>query len=132
MCVFCKIINGEIPSYKVYEDSDVLAILDLSQATLGHTLVMPKTHVQNMLDCDEETSSKVFKVVNKLSKHLMEHLPCEGINILNNNNEIAGQTVMHMHVHIIPRYTSDDCKFAFDEHKLSDEEFSELLKQIAL
>lgn len=132
MCVFCKIINGDIPSYKVYEDNDVLAILDLSQATLGHTLVMPKKHVQNMLDCDELTCSKVFNVVNKLSKHLMEKSPCEGINILNNNNEVAGQTVMHMHVHIIPRYTFDDCKFNFDEHKLSTDEFNELLKQITL
>lgn len=120
MCVFCKIINKEIPSSVVYEDNDVLAILDLSQATYGHTLVMPKKHVETFLDLDDETTSKVFSVTRNLANKLKNKLGADGINIVNNSYESAGQTVMHMHVHIVPRYKdNDDFKIINVDHSNS-------------
>ncbi len=120
MCVFCKIINKEIPSSVVYEDNDVLAILDLSQATYGHTLVMPKKHVETFLDLDDETTSKVFSVTRNLANKLKNKLGADGINIVNNSYESAGQSVMHMHVHIVPRYKdNDDFKIINVDHSNS-------------
>lgn len=108
MCVFCKIINKEIPSSTVYEDKNVLAILDLSQTTYGHTLVMPKKHVETFLDLDKETLNNVFSVAQDLAIKIKNKLGASGVNILNNSYPVAGQSVMHMHVHIIPRYSNQD------------------------
>ena len=113
MDVFDKIISGEFSSKKVYEDQDVLAILDLSQAEPGHTLVIPKKCMKNILEIDEETLIKCSKVVHMLCKKLNDKLNCDGFNILNNCNEVAGQTVPHFHIHIIPRYNGDNSKLMF-------------------
>ena len=130
MCVFCKIISGEFNSSKIYEDDKVLAILDLSQATFGHTLVMPKAHYENIFDLEEETAKHLFSVVKKISNHYKEVLPnLKGINLLHNNGSKAGQTVMHYHMHILPRYEDDDlCDMKFTEHKLNLNEVCEELK----
>ena len=130
MCVFCKIINGEYGSSKIYEDEKVLAILDLSQATTGHTLVMPKEHYENIFDLEEETAKHLFSVVKKISNHYQKVIPnLKGINLLNNNGAKAGQTVMHYHMHIIPRYEDDDLvEMKFTEHKLNLNELCENLK----
>ena len=130
MCVFCKIISGEYSSCKIYEDDKVLAILDLSQATYGHTLVMPKAHYENIFDLDIEVGSHLFKVVKQISNHYQTVIPnLKGINLLNNNGQKAGQTVMHYHMHIIPRYEDDDLvDMKFTEHKLNLQELSENLK----
>ena len=116
MCVFCKIINGEIPSKKVYEDDDVLAILDISQATVGHTLVMPKKHYANLLEIPDKEYQNVMLKVKKVAEKINTKLHPKGINILNNCGEIAGQTVMHYHVHILPRYNSSDINIIFTDH----------------
>ncbi len=117
MCVFCKIINKEIPSSTVYEDANVLAILDLSQATYGHTLVMPKKHVETFLDLDKDTLEHVFSVTQDLAIKIKDNLGASGINIVNNSYPVAGQSVMHMHVHIVPRYSeSDDFKIVNVDH----------------
>lgn len=108
MCIFCKIINHEIPSNIVYEDDDVLAILDAGPLNPGHTLVMPKKHVTSMLEADDETTTKVMTVVNHLSKKITKAMDADGCNILANCNEAAGQSVDHMHVHIIPRHLGDN------------------------
>lgn len=121
MDVFDKIISGEFSSKKVYEDDDVLAILDLSQQTKGHTLVIPKKCVKNMLEIDCETLNKVMLVVHKLCKELKEKLNCDGFNIVNNCNEVAGQTVPHFHIHIIPRYENDNSKLLFVNDKFKVE-----------
>lgn len=113
MCVFCNIINNIWSSKKVYEDDDVLAILDLSQQGYGHTLVMPKKHIENMLEMDKETLSKVMEVVRKLTILYKQKLGADGFNIVNNCNEVAGQSVMHFHMHIIPRYKDDNNKLLF-------------------
>lgn len=130
MCVFCKIISGEYSSSKIYEDDKVLAILDLSQATYGHTLAMPKAHYENIFDLDIEVASHLFKVVKQISNHYQTVIPnLKGINLLNNNGQKAGQTVMHYHMHIIPRYEDDDLvDMKFTEHKLNLQELSENLK----
>lgn len=108
MCIFCKIINNEIPSYKVYEDDEVLAILDISQITDGHTLVMPKKHYKNLLDASDEDINKCMSVVKKLSKDYESKLNALGFNILSNVNEVSGQSVDHLHFHIVPRYSKED------------------------
>ena len=115
--VFCKIINGEIPSAKIYEDDDVLAILDLSQATLGHTLVLSKKHFANLLEIEDYEYLKVMATVKELAKAIVKTFNADGVNILNNCNEEAGQTIMHFHVHIIPRYKNDDLKIEFVDHQ---------------
>ena len=105
MCIFCEIVKGNIPSSKVYEDDNYLAILDLSQTTLGHTLVMPKKHYDNFLEMDSKEAGELMSAVNTVAKKVVKNLGASGCNILNNTNEVAGQTVMHTHVHIIPRYS---------------------------
>lgn len=105
-CIFCKIIDGEIPSYKLYEDENVLAFLDITQGTKGHTLVIPKKHVRNVYDLDEETAQNVFKVVPKLANALKKAFNPIGLNIVNNNDKPL-QSVFHFHIHLIPRYEDD-------------------------
>ena len=127
MCVFCKIIKGEIPSKKIYEDDDVLAILDVSQATLGHTLVLPKKHYENLFSIENNDYLKVMEKVKMLAKAITSALNASGCNILNNCGELAGQSVMHFHVHIIPRYENDDLKIEFKEHSLNLEEIQKII-----
>lgn len=116
MCIFCKIINGDIPSAKIYEDEDVLAILDISQATKGHTLVLPKKHFANLLEIEDYEYLKVMNKVKDLAKAITKAFNAKGCNILNNCGESAGQTVMHFHVHIIPRYDNNDIKIEFTDN----------------
>ena len=107
-CLFCKIIKGEIPCVKVYEDNDVLGFLDISQTTLGHTLVIPKDHYDNFLFVPNDLLGKCFSAAQKIAQALVSGLGAKGVNILVNTNEIAGQTIMHFHIHVIPRYSSTD------------------------
>ncbi len=105
--IFCKIIRGEVPCYKVYEDSDVLAFLDIGQTTRGHTLVVSKKHYDNFLATPQEVMHKVMDVAQRIGQVQIKMLGAEGVNILSNVYEAAGQSVMHFHVHVIPRYTND-------------------------
>lgn len=107
-CIFCKIIKGEIPSAKVYEDEHVMAFLDISQVTKGHTLVIPKVHKENVYELTPEISSQVFQAVPKIARALKETYQPIGMNVLNNNGEHAGQSVFHFHIHLLPRYGQGD------------------------
>lgn len=107
-CIFCKIAKKEIPGKVIYEDDICLAFLDLSQTTNGHTLVIPKKHYKNFLEVDDDTLAHLSKVTKKLAKKIVTNLNALGVNILTNANEAAGQTVMHFHIHIIPRYDETD------------------------
>lgn len=108
-CIFCKIINGEIPSVKVYEDEDVLAFLDISQVTPGHTLVVPKKHVADLFEYDEALAGKVFAKIPKIARAIKKSNPnIKGLNMMNNNGPVAYQTVFHSHFHLIPRYNQND------------------------
>lgn len=107
-CIFCKIINGDIPSTKIYEDDEILAFLDISQATIGHTLVIPKAHIRDIFEMEEETASNLYRRVPKLASAIKHTFNAGGMNIVNNNKEEAGQTIFHYHLHLIPRYSEKD------------------------
>ncbi|WP_406661816.1 HIT family protein [Methanolobus sp. ZRKC3] len=107
-CLFCKIVAGEIPSHKVYEDDFVYAFLDIYPCSEGHTIVLPKQHFTRFTDMDEKDAANLFAAVNKVVKNVEKILELEGANIGINNGEIAGQTVQHVHVHIIPRREGDN------------------------
>ncbi|NLC54727.1 MAG: HIT family protein [Erysipelothrix sp.] len=111
MCIFCKIINKELDSETVYEDKDVIAIMDLNPLTKGHTLVIPKVHYKNILDTPPEVLKKVMVVAQKLAIQYMDTLKMEGFNLVVNNNSVAQQAVDHLHVHIIPRYNKDEINY---------------------
>lgn len=130
MCLFCEIKNGNIPSYKIYEDNICLAFLDISQATIGHTLIIPKKHFDDIFSLDEETSKHLFNVTRILAKRIKEKLGVSAVNVLNNSGELAGQTIKHFHIHIIPRYEDDSLKIEFSSNKLSNEQFLELVNKI--
>ena len=106
--IFCKIVDGEIPCYKVYEDDDVLAFLDISQVTKGHTLVIPKKHYENFLATPKEVMHKVMDIAQMSGQIEIKMMGAVGVNILTNCYEAAGQTVKHFHVHVIPRYDVGD------------------------
>ncbi|MBM7702678.1 HIT family protein [Metabacillus iocasae] len=107
-CIFCKIIRGEIPSAKVFENEHVLAFLDISQVTKGHTLVIPKLHKKDLFELTPEVASNLFEVVPKIANAIKEEYNPVGLNLLNNNGEKAGQSVFHFHMHLIPRYGQGD------------------------
>ena len=107
-CIFCKIINKEIPSNIVYEDDNFLAFLDIAKATNGHTILIPKKHSKNVLECDDETLGNMMIIAKKIASNLINKLGADGCNILTNCNEVAGQTCFHFHIHIIPRYNDLD------------------------
>ncbi len=117
MCLFCKIINQEIPASILYEDETTLAILDIAQATKGHTLILPKAHYPSLLEIPEDLANQMLTTAVKVSKLLMVALQAEGCNILTNINEVAGQTVFHAHIHILPRYKNDDLAIKFTAHE---------------
>ncbi|SDJ88694.1 HIT family protein [Sediminibacillus albus] len=107
-CIFCKIVAGDIPSAKVYEDENVYAFLDLSQVTKGHTLVIPKHHTRNIYETPPEVAQSFFGSVPKVASAIKEAFQPVGLNLLNNNEEAAGQSVFHLHIHLIPRYGKGD------------------------
>lgn len=106
-CIFCKIIKGEIPSYKIYEDEFVYAFLDIACDSYGHTLVIPKKHCTNVLDADQDYLAACIKAVQKISNHYVDDCGFEGVNVLNASGKCAGQSVFHLHFHIVPRKSSD-------------------------
>ncbi len=106
-CIFCKIASGEIPSNTIYEDDSFRVILDNGPATKGHALVLPKEHYANLFEIPEDVLSGAVVVAKKVAGTMKEKLSCDGLNLVQNNGEAAGQTVMHFHLHIIPRYQND-------------------------
>ena len=106
-CIFCKILADEIPSSVVYEDDMFRAILDVNPAAKGHVIILPKKHAANIFELPDEEASKILIVARKIAKALKETYHCDGVNILQNNGEAAGQTVFHLHVHVIPRFEGD-------------------------
>lgn len=117
-CVFCKISDGVIPCYKIYEDDDVLAFLDVNPVTYGHTLVIAKEHYETFLSTPKEIMHKVMDVAQRIGQVQIRELGAKGVNILSNCYEAAGQSVKHFHVHVIPRYeASDGFKLEMKENK---------------
>ena len=129
-CIFCAIAAGEIPSFKVYEDDLALAYLDINPFSKGHTLVIPKAHAAGLLDADDRMLSELVLRVKKVAAHIKEKLGCDGFNILQNNGEAAGQTVRHIHFHIVPRWNGDP--LAFENSKGDMDELKALAERIRL
>ncbi len=130
-CIFCKLANHEIPTNVVYEDEFVLAFLDNSPTSKGHTLVITKEHFENILCCPPNLLSHVFLVCQKIAHSMVTTLGADGFNILNNCNECAGQTIKHFHVHIIPRYSSDKRKMLeFSPYQIEDKEYLQIADSI--
>ena len=129
MCIFCKIANGEIPSNCLYEDELVKVILDLSPASKGHALIIPKRHANDLFELDEETKAHVLQVASKVGAALKKTPNADGINIMQNNGEAAGQTVMHFHMHIIPRYKGDGLQL-FPSGESTPEELKEIRDKV--
>ena len=112
-CIFCKLANGVIPTNSIYEDEDFKVILDAAPATKGHALILPKEHADNLYELPDETAKKVLVLAKKLAKNMTEKLGCDGLNLVQNNGTVAGQTVFHFHMHLIPRYKEDGQKIAW-------------------
>ena len=131
-CIFCKLANGEIPTNALYEDDIVKVIFDASPAAKGHVLILPKEHFDNIYELDDDTAAHVFKVAAKISKAYKKALDFDGLNIVQNNGEVAGQTVFHFHMHLIPRYKGDknDDILKYTPLELSDDEMKEILDMI--
>lgn len=129
-CVFCKIAAGEIPSATVYEDNDFKAILDISPAAKGHVIIIPKNHGDDIFQLSNEEASKVFVLAANIGKALKDVLKCDGLNILQNNGEAAGQTVFHFHMHLIPRFKKDNVTITWSSMKYLDGEMDVLVKAI--
>lgn len=129
-CIFCKIAAGEIPSATIYEDDDFRVILDIEPASKGHALILPKEHYANLYELPEELASKALIVAKKVVASMTEIVGCDGYNVLQNNGEVAGQTVFHFHIHLIPRYKEDDVTIAWSQGKLTDELKAEILSKM--
>ena len=131
-CIFCKIVAGDIPASKVYEDEYFLAFLDISQVTPGHTLVIPKKHARNLLEMTPDETAALFNIVSRVTKKVESATQPQGMNIISNMEEIAGQSVFHSHVHILPRYSQeDDLKIDFIAHEPNFDHLAQLAKEIS-
>jgi histidine triad (HIT) family protein len=128
-CLFCKIIKGEIPSYKIYEDKDTFAFLDINPVSRGHALIIPKKHARNLFDISTKDLIAVSATIRKISKILKNKLSADGINVLQANEEVAGQSVFHIHFHIIPRYKNDGIRL-FPQKKYLKKDFEEIVQEI--
>lgn len=131
-CIFCKLANGDIPTNTVYEDEDFRVILDAAPESKGHALILPKQHYANIYEIDEEVLGKAAKLAKKVITHETEVLGCDGYNLVQNNGEVAGQTVFHFHMHLIPRYKNDgnEEKLCWNHADLSAEEIAEICKTL--
>ena len=129
-CIFCKIAAGEIPSATLYEDEDFRVILDLGPASKGHALIIPKEHYRNLYDLDDGLASKALVLAKRMTVRLKEILGCDGYNIVQNNEEAAGQTVFHFHMHMIPRYQGDKVGLGWHMGKLKEEDKEEILNML--
>ncbi len=130
-CIFCRIIAGEIPSATVFEDEDFKAIMDIAPAAKGHIIILSKKHYANLYELEDSVASKALIVARRIAQAMKEELKCDGINILQNNGEAAGQTVFHFHIHVIPRYNDDHVIVPWTNQKYEDGEAAAIAAAIA-
>lgn len=129
-CIFCRIISGEIPSAVIYENSKFKVIMDIAPANKGHVLILPKEHYDNIYDIDTATAGELFELAAMTARALKSVLGCDGMNILQNNGTVAGQTVFHFHMHIIPRFEDDTVNIGWKELSYEDGEMEQLREAI--
>lgn len=130
-CIFCKIVNGDIPSLKVYEDEHTMAFMDIANDVDGHMVAIPKKHIKNILDCDIDTLNHLMLSVKKIANYCVDECGYEGINLLNASDESAGQSVPHFHIHIIPRKRNDNVD-AWPKFNGADHEIEEIYRKIRM
>ncbi len=131
-CIFCKLANGVIETNSIYEDGDFKVILDASPATMGHALIIPKEHFDNIYAVSDEVASRIMPLAKKLAANMTERLGCDGFNILQNNGEAAGQTVFHLHVHLLPRYDDGRNILTWDHVSFTDEEMVAIRDELSM
>ena len=124
-CIFCKLANGVFPTNSIYEDDTFNVILDVGPATKGHALILPKEHYDNLYELPDETAGKAMILARKLGAEMVKRLNADGLNVVQNNGEAAGQTVMHYHLHLIPRYKNDGQHILWQPSEPSKEELEE-------
>ena len=129
-CIFCKLANGIIPTNSIYEDDEFNVILDAGPATRGHALIIPKEHYANIYELPDETAAHALVLAKKMASHMTDKLHAEGFNIVQNNGELAGQTVFHFHMHLIPRYSDDGQKIGWKPGSPSDEDQKKLAEEL--
>ena len=129
-CIFCKIGKGEIPSATIYENSDFRVFLDVAPANRGHALIIPKDHADNIFQLDGETAGKLFSLATVVARAIKEETGCEGMNIVQNNGAVAGQTVNHFHLHLIPRNEGDGVNVTWKPGETENNAQQELAKAI--
>ncbi|MEK6891656.1 MAG: HIT family protein [Nanoarchaeota archaeon] len=129
-CIFCKIIEGKIPSAKVYEDGKVICFLDIMPANKGHCLIIPKNHSKDLSDMEDEDAEAAIKASRKVAKALSLSLGCQGFNLVMSNGLEAGQVVFHSHMHIVPRFKDDGLKIKWPHTKYKDGEMKEYAEKI--
>ena len=128
-CIFCKIAAGEIPSATLYEDEEFRVILDLNPASKGHALILPKEHYRNLYDLDDALAAKVLPLAKKITNRMKEIVKCDGYNLVQNNEEVAGQSVFHFHMHMIPRYEADHVGLGWNMGALTEEDKEEIVSR---
>lgn len=131
MCLFCKIVSGDVPSYKVYEDDKVLAFLDIAPVNYGHTLVIPKAHYENVENIPNDLLCAVIGAVKKVGKSLKDNFGVKGYSVSENNDPVAGQVIPHLHFHIIPRSEGDGLKL-WPQGKYGDGEAEKIVDKIRI
>lgn len=131
-CIFCKLANGDIPTNSIYEDDDFKVILDAAPATKGHCLILPKEHFADLLEADETVLAKALPLAKKIAKRQKEVLGADGVNILQNNGPLAGQTVFHLHIHVVPRYEGEKEILTWGHQEFSEEETKEIQKALCI
>ena len=129
-CIFCKLANGDIPTATIYEDEDFRVILDANPASKGHALILPKEHYRNLYDLDDALAAKVLVLAKKMINDLKDKFGCTGYNVVQNNEEAAGQTVFHFHMHVIPRYANDGQVIGWKPGQPTAEEMDAVLEAL--
>ena len=130
-CIFCMLAAGEIPTATLYEDDDFRVILDAGPATRGHCLILPKEHYADIYEIPEELLAKAAVLAKRMAVKLTDALGCDGFNIVQNNRPVAGQTVFHFHIHLIPRYADDGQSILWKPSKLTEEAAREILEAVS-
>lgn len=133
-CIFCKLASGEIGSNTIYEDEMFRVILDAAPASKGHALIIPKEHYADLYEIDEEVAGLAMRLAKKLAAHMTGVLKCDGFNLVQNNGEVAGQTVFHFHLHLIPRYAGmkNDDLLRWSHETFSESEMKEICDSLKL
>lgn len=129
-CIFCKLAHGEIPSTTIFENNEFRVFFDTAPATKGHCLIVPKEHYRDIFDIDAETGGKLFSLATAVARSMKKVLNCDGMNIMQNNGTVAGQTVFHFHLHLIPRYEGDNVDFHYQPGEANMEELAEIAKAV--